>query len=71
MKEDEDNLPFPINSRVVHEMWGVGMVLRYECDKMVVLFDDVGYKTLAVDVVTEQGLLEPAELEPQMVIVTD
>jgi ATP-dependent DNA helicase RecQ len=61
MKEEEDNLPFPINSRVVHKMWGVGMVLRYEGDKMVVLFDDVGYKTLAVDVVTEHNLLELAK----------
>lgn len=58
VKENEDNLPFPINSHVVHKMWGVGMVLRYEGDKMVVLFDDVGYKTLAVDVVTGHNLLE-------------
>ena len=27
---------------------------------VVVLFDDVGYKTLALDVVRERGLLEPA-----------
>jgi hypothetical protein len=25
---------------------------------MVVLFDEVGYKTLSVDIVTERGLLE-------------
>ena len=61
VKEDEDNLPFPNNSRVVHKMWGVGMVLRYEGDKMVVLFDDVGYKTLAVDVVTGYNLLKLAK----------
>jgi ATP-dependent DNA helicase RecQ len=36
------------------------MVLRYEEDRMVVLFDDVGYKTLSVEVVQRQGLLMPA-----------
>ena len=29
----------------------------------VVLFDEVGYKTLAVDIVTEKGLLEPLQEE--------
>jgi superfamily II DNA helicase RecQ len=32
-------------------------VLRYEGDKMVVLFGDVGYKTLAIDIVVERELL--------------
>ncbi len=59
-EEDEGEEPFPINSRVVHKKWGEGMVQRYEGDKMVVLFDEVGYKTLGVDLVEEQGLLEPA-----------
>jgi ATP-dependent DNA helicase RecQ len=35
-------------------------VQRYERDKLVVLFDDVGYKTLAVDLVVEKSLLDPA-----------
>jgi ATP-dependent DNA helicase RecQ len=58
--ENEEDMPFPINSRVVHKMWREGLVLRYEGDKMVVLFDEVGYKTLSVDVVTENHLLERA-----------
>lgn len=58
VEEDEENVPFPINTRVVHELWGEGMVLRYEGDKMVVLFDEVGYKTLAVELVIEKILLE-------------
>jgi ATP-dependent DNA helicase RecQ len=33
------------------------MVLGYEKDRMTVLFDDVGYKTLSVSVVQAQGLL--------------
>jgi ATP-dependent DNA helicase RecQ len=52
--------PFPVHSAVRHPEWGAGMVLRYEGDRMVVLFDDVGYKTLSVPVVQEQGLLAPA-----------
>jgi ATP-dependent DNA helicase RecQ len=52
--------PFPVHSAVRHAEWGAGMVLRYEGDRMVVLFDDVGYKTLSVPVVQEQGLLAPA-----------
>ncbi len=57
--EDEENMPFPINTQVTHSVWGNGLVLRYEGDKMVVLFDSVGYKTLAVDVVVENSLLTP------------
>ena len=58
--EDEAHEPFPINSRVRHKTYGEGLVQRYEGGKMVVLFDDVGYKTLAVALVTENGLLEQA-----------
>ena len=49
--------PFPVHSQVRHAEWGPGMVLCYEDDKMTVLFDEVGYKTLSVRVVSEQGLL--------------
>jgi ATP-dependent DNA helicase RecQ len=49
--------PFPVHSTVSHAEWGPGLVLGYEEDRMTVLFDDVGYKTLSVPVVSEQGLL--------------
>ncbi|MBM0279035.1 RecQ family ATP-dependent DNA helicase [Micromonospora tarensis] len=49
--------PFPVHSQVRHPEWGQGLVLSYEEDKMTVLFDEVGYKTLSVRVVSEQGLL--------------
>jgi ATP-dependent DNA helicase RecQ len=49
--------PYPLHSTVRHAEWGDGMVLQYEGDIMTVLFDDVGYKTLSVPVVVEQGLL--------------
>jgi ATP-dependent DNA helicase RecQ len=49
--------PFLLGARVRHESWGGGAVQRYEGDKMVVLFDDAGYKTLAVELVAANGLL--------------
>jgi ATP-dependent DNA helicase RecQ len=55
-----DGTPFPLGARVVHDRWGDGTVQRYEDDKMVVLFDRAGYKTLAVELVVADGLLEPA-----------
>ncbi|HEU5087071.1 MAG TPA: RecQ family ATP-dependent DNA helicase, partial [Roseiflexaceae bacterium] len=52
-------VPFAVQSRVAHASWGEGLVMRYESDKIVVLFDTVGYKTLALDTVSERGLLQP------------
>jgi ATP-dependent DNA helicase RecQ len=52
--------PFPIKSRVKHKEWGPGRVMRYAGDTMVVLFDSVGYRTLAIDLVMEKELLSPA-----------
>jgi len=55
-----DDVPYAVGSRVAHDQWGEGVVQRYDDDAVVVLFDDVGYKTLALGVVRERGLLEPA-----------
>jgi ATP-dependent DNA helicase RecQ len=55
----QEDVPFAVGSRVRHDQWGEGAVQRYENDSMTVLFDDVGYKTLALSVVAERGLLEP------------
>ena len=55
---DLTDAPFPEQTRVRHASWGEGLVLRHEGDSIVVLFDDVGYKTLALDLVVEKGLLE-------------
>ena len=52
--------PFDVGSRVRHADWGEGEVQRYEGDKMVVLFETAGYRTLAVALVEERGLLVPA-----------
>ena len=58
--DDERRQPFPLNTRVRHAAWGQGLVQRYEADKMVVLFEEAGYKTLDVDLVVERSLLERA-----------
>ena len=42
-----------------HGEWGEGVVQRYDDDALVVLFDAVGYKTLALAVVVERALLAP------------
>jgi ATP-dependent DNA helicase RecQ len=39
---------FPLNARVEHREWGAGIVMRPEGDRVTVLFEQVGYRTLAV-----------------------
>jgi ATP-dependent DNA helicase RecQ len=53
-------LPFPLKSRVAHRKWGEGTVMRYEADKVVVLFEEAGMKEMVTTFVLENGLLEPA-----------
>jgi ATP-dependent DNA helicase RecQ len=57
------DVPFPVGARVAHRQWGDGVVQRYDDDSVVVLFDEAGYKTLALDVVVERGLLQPSSSE--------
>jgi len=40
-----------VNDRVAHDSWGQGIVMRCEPDRVTVLFDEVGYKTLKLDAV--------------------
>jgi len=49
--------PFPVETPVEHAEWGNGVVMRVEDDRVVVLFDEVGYKTLGLAAVTENSLL--------------
>ena len=51
---------FSLQSRVTHQEFGDGVVTDVEEDRVTVLFEDVGYRTLSLEVVEEQGLLEPA-----------
>ena len=54
------DVPFAVGARVVHGQWGEGVVQRYDDGSMVVLFDEAGYKTLALDVVRERSILSEA-----------
>jgi ATP-dependent DNA helicase RecQ len=53
-------VPFAVGARVAHREWGEGVVQRYDDDALVVLFDEVGYKTLAITVVVDRALLRAA-----------
>jgi ATP-dependent DNA helicase RecQ len=50
--------PFPVKTRVIHQELGKGVVLRYEGDSLVVLFDEAGEKLLVTRFVIEHDLLE-------------
>ena len=52
---------FPVESLVIHSVWGPGRVMRHEGDRIIVLFDTVGYRTLDVDLVIANGILSLAE----------
>jgi ATP-dependent DNA helicase RecQ len=54
---DED-AGFPLQSQVHHEEFGDGTVTDLEEDRVTVLFDDVGYKTLSLQLIEEESLLE-------------
>ena len=54
---DADDSPFALQSRVTHASWGTGTVMRYEGDRIVVLFEEVGYRTLSLEAVSARGLL--------------
>jgi ATP-dependent DNA helicase RecQ len=62
---DSGDRPFATGARVKHPEWGVGSVQTYEeGDRIVVLFEQVGYKTLSLEVVAEHGLLTPLDPTP-------
>jgi ATP-dependent DNA helicase RecQ len=48
---------FARDDAVRHAEWGRGVVLSVERDRLTVLFDDVGYKTLSLSAVDENDLL--------------
>ena len=55
-KHAEDSA-FPINSGVQHRQWGHGIVMSIEQDRLTVLFDQVGYKTLARSAIEKKDVL--------------
>jgi ATP-dependent DNA helicase RecQ len=52
---------FPRGSSVRHAEWEHGVVMSIEQDRLTVLFDDVGYKTLSLPAVHEHNLLAPEQ----------
>ena len=54
---DDHDVPFPPETPVEHTEWGNGVVMRVEDDRITVLFDEVGYKTLALAAVLANDLL--------------
>jgi ATP-dependent DNA helicase RecQ len=45
------------DTAVEHREWGHGVVISGESDRITVLFDDFGYRTLAMDVVRDAEIL--------------
>jgi len=58
--EPDADRPFEIGAIVTHADWGPGEVQRYDVNRVVVLFESVGYRTLDLELVEEKGLLEAA-----------
>jgi ATP-dependent DNA helicase RecQ len=56
----DEGRPYPLGARVAHADFGAGQVVAYEDDVVTVLFDDAGYRALAVELVIERQLLRPA-----------
>jgi ATP-dependent DNA helicase RecQ len=52
-------IPFRTGEIVTHKKWGDGTVQALENNSVTVHFPDVGYKTLALDVVLASGILSP------------
>jgi ATP-dependent DNA helicase RecQ len=56
---DERHAPYPVQTRVAHPEFGEGVVTDVEKDRLTVLFDDVGYRTLSLELVLGEHLLDP------------
>jgi ATP-dependent DNA helicase RecQ len=52
-------VPFRSGDAVAHRKWGEGRVQNIESSTVTVHFPDIGYKTLALDLVVNSGLLQP------------
>lgn len=56
--ESTSRQPYPLDTRIAHKSWGEGTVMRYEADKIVILFDRVGYKTIDLQTALLRRLLQ-------------
>jgi ATP-dependent DNA helicase RecQ len=60
-QHDDRDEALPLGARVRHPEFGDGAVTDHEDDRITVLFDDVGYRTLSRALVEDQQLLALAE----------
>lgn len=49
---------WPVDTQVRHKQWGNGVVMSVEGDRITVLFDDHGYRTLALKAIEKSGVLK-------------
>ena len=57
---DEADAAYRVQDEVVHAEFGHGTVTDLEQDRLTVLFEEVGYRTLSLAVIEEHRLLTPA-----------
>jgi ATP-dependent DNA helicase RecQ len=58
---DPDRSMFAPGARAEHRVWGRGTVLADEGERLIVFFDEVGYKELLTEAVLSERLLVPVE----------
>jgi ATP-dependent DNA helicase RecQ len=51
---------YPVGSAVHHDTFGAGTVVDEGVEQVTVLFEEHGYRTLAIQVVEDEGLMRPA-----------
>ena len=51
---------WPVDTPVRHKQWGSGVVMSVEGDRITVLFDDYGYRALALAAIAKTGVLKRA-----------
>jgi ATP-dependent DNA helicase RecQ len=47
----------PLQTPVEHREWGHGVVISGESDRITVLFDEFGYRTLSMEVIRDADIL--------------
>ncbi|MDC5698292.1 RecQ family ATP-dependent DNA helicase [Intrasporangium calvum] len=58
-RRPDADVTFEIGDQVRHPEFGEGTVTDLQDDRVTVLFEQVGYRTLAMALIDDQGLLEP------------
>jgi ATP-dependent DNA helicase RecQ len=59
--EPQDDAAMAPGTAVTHDAWGRGVVIEGESDRVTVLFDEAGYRTLALSVLERSDILSPVE----------